>query len=208
MFLPNQIVKSILIIIAVTGSTFLSINLVVYSSWTTLQACSWQVCHSWTSDWRWRCRRKRRRKLRARSYFHLWLNHSQGWALRVPSKRLSHLYSTPLAIANSHITAATTATSPSTRFTEDVNKLTQYPDIPLEKSCANKKAHPLFSRPLRSKGFVWLATRPKQSCVISSGSHTDILARLTVVHYAVEGPMTTLTWWCREGVEEHYGEWL
>ncbi|KFY31681.1 hypothetical protein V493_00898 [Pseudogymnoascus sp. VKM F-4281 (FW-2241)] len=72
--------------------------------------------------------------------------------------------STPPATFNSPtIAAATTTTSPSTSFTEDANKLTQYPDIPLEQRLANKKAHPLFSRLLRSKGFIWLATRPKLS---------------------------------------------
>lgn len=54
------------------------------------------------------------------------------------------------------------ATSPATSVA-DSNTITQYPDIPLEKRLANKKSHPLFSRLLRSKGFVWLATRPKQS---------------------------------------------
>jgi G3E family GTPase len=72
--------------------------------------------------------------------------------------------STPPATLNSPtITAATTTTSPSTSFTEDTNKLSQYPDIPLEQRLMNKKAHPLFSRLLRSKGFIWLATRPKLS---------------------------------------------
>jgi len=71
--------------------------------------------------------------------------------------------STPQTRFNSPITPATTATSPNTSFTEDANKLTQYRDIPLEHRVINKKAHPLFSRLLRSKGYVWLATRPKQS---------------------------------------------
>ncbi|KAK0129679.1 hypothetical protein ONS96_000242 [Cadophora gregata f. sp. sojae] len=54
-------------------------------------------------------------------------------------------------------------TSPGTCVTEDSSELTQYPDIPLEQRLANKKSHPLFHNLLRSKGFVWLATRPNQS---------------------------------------------
>lgn len=58
---------------------------------------------------------------------------------------------------------AATGTSPGTSVTDESNGLTQYPDIPLEQRLANKKAHPLFRNLLRSKGFVWLATRPNQS---------------------------------------------
>lgn len=50
--------------------------------------------------------------------------------------------------------------SPASSISEDS---TQFPDIPLTQRLANKKAHPLFKSLLRSKGFVWLATRPKQS---------------------------------------------
>ncbi|KAL5326730.1 hypothetical protein ACEPPN_004419 [Leptodophora sp. 'Broadleaf-Isolate-01'] len=56
-----------------------------------------------------------------------------------------------------------TTTSPGTSITGGSKELTQYPDIALEQRLANKKAHPLFNRLLRSKGFVWLATRPNQS---------------------------------------------
>ncbi|CZT08934.1 hypothetical protein WAI453_001392 [Rhynchosporium graminicola] len=56
-----------------------------------------------------------------------------------------------------------TTTSPGTSVAEDSHELTQYPEIPLLKRLANKKAHPLFRNLLRSKGFIWLATRPDQS---------------------------------------------
>lgn len=38
-----------------------------------------------------------------------------------------------------------------------------YPDVPLHKRLANKKAHPIFKTLTRSKGFIWLATRPSVS---------------------------------------------
>ncbi|KAL2074747.1 hypothetical protein VTL71DRAFT_8526 [Oculimacula yallundae] len=59
--------------------------------------------------------------------------------------------------------ATIATTSPGTSITESSHELTQYPDIPLLQRLANKKAHPLFRHLFRSKGFVWLATRPDQS---------------------------------------------
>jgi len=53
--------------------------------------------------------------------------------------------------------------SPPSSVSDDETSLTQFPDIPLSQRLENKKSHPLFKDLLRSKGFVWLATRSRQS---------------------------------------------
>jgi hypothetical protein len=52
---------------------------------------------------------------------------------------------------------------------------TKYPDLDLPTRLANKKAHPVFKPLLRSKGFIWLATRP-----FVSGDWSQAGAMLTV----------------------------
>ncbi|KAG9596670.1 cobW-domain-containing protein, partial [Aureobasidium melanogenum] len=52
---------------------------------------------------------------------------------------------------------------------------TKYPDLDLPTRLANKKAHPVFKPLLRSKGFIWLATRP-----YVSGDWSQAGAMLTV----------------------------
>lgn len=52
---------------------------------------------------------------------------------------------------------------------------TKYPDLDLPTRLANKKAHPVFKSLLRSKGFIWLATRP-----YVSGDWSQAGAMLTV----------------------------
>lgn len=52
---------------------------------------------------------------------------------------------------------------------------TKYPDPDLPTRLANKKAHPVFKPLLRSKGFIWLATRP-----FVSGDWSQAGAMLTV----------------------------
>jgi G3E family GTPase len=52
---------------------------------------------------------------------------------------------------------------------------TKYPDLDLSTRLANKKAHPVFKPLLRSKGFIWLATRPSVS-----GDWSQAGAMLTV----------------------------
>ncbi|KAI5194998.1 hypothetical protein AUEXF2481DRAFT_27734 [Aureobasidium subglaciale EXF-2481] len=51
----------------------------------------------------------------------------------------------------------------------------KYPDLDLPTRLANKKAHPVFRPLLRSKGFIWLATRPSVS-----GDWSQAGAMLTV----------------------------
>lgn len=51
----------------------------------------------------------------------------------------------------------------------------KYPDLDLPTRLANKKAHPVFKPLLRSKGFIWLATRP-----YVSGDWSQAGAMLTV----------------------------
>jgi hypothetical protein len=52
---------------------------------------------------------------------------------------------------------------------------TKYLDLDLPTRLANKKAHPVFKPLLRSKGFIWLATRP-----FVSGDWSQAGAMLTV----------------------------
>lgn len=65
--------------------------------------------------------------------------------------------------ASSSSDAEDIASSPPSSISEHETLVSQFPDIPLDTRLANKKAHPLFKSLLRSKGFIWLATRPKQS---------------------------------------------
>ncbi|THZ65419.1 cobW-domain-containing protein [Aureobasidium pullulans] len=59
---------------------------------------------------------------------------------------------------------------------EDQDALdTKYADLDLPTRLANKKAHPVFKPLLRSKGFIWLATRP-----FVSGDWSQAGAMLTV----------------------------
>lgn len=51
----------------------------------------------------------------------------------------------------------------------------KYPDLDLPTRLANKKGHPIFRSLLRSKGFIWLATRP-----LVSGDWSQAGAMLTV----------------------------
>lgn len=51
----------------------------------------------------------------------------------------------------------------------------KYPNLDLPTRLANKKAHPVFKSLLRSKGFIWLATRP-----YISGDWSQAGAMLTV----------------------------
>ncbi|KAJ9627920.1 hypothetical protein H2203_003139 [Taxawa tesnikishii (nom. ined.)] len=51
----------------------------------------------------------------------------------------------------------------------------KYPDPPITTRLANKKSHPIFKSLLRSKGFIWLATRP-----YVSGDWSQAGAMLTV----------------------------
>lgn len=56
-----------------------------------------------------------------------------------------------------------TSSPPTSVSIHDDSPITRFEDLPLEQRLANKKSHPLFKNLLRSKGFVWLATRPKHS---------------------------------------------
>jgi G3E family GTPase len=67
----------------------------------------------------------------------------------------------------------TDATSVSSGDQEPLD--TKYPDLDLPTRLANKKAHPVFKPLLRSKGFIWLATRPSVS-----GDWSQAGAMLTV----------------------------
>ncbi|KAI4850236.1 cobW-domain-containing protein [Aureobasidium sp. EXF-8845] len=67
----------------------------------------------------------------------------------------------------------TDATSVSSSDQEALD--TKYPDLDLPTRLANKKAHPVLKPLLRSKGFIWLATRPSVS-----GDWSQAGAMLTV----------------------------
>lgn len=87
------------------------------------------------------------------------------------SRAASHTHSSDSL--STKIASDTDATSVNS---EDQDALdTKYPDLDLPTRLANKKAHPVFKPLLRSKGFIWLATRP-----FVSGDWSQAGAMLTV----------------------------
>ncbi|KAI5236258.1 cobW-domain-containing protein [Aureobasidium subglaciale] len=78
--------------------------------------------------------------------------------------------------ADSSTKSASSVTDATSVASDDQDALDmKYPDLDLPARLANKKAHPVFRPLLRSKGFIWLATRPSVS-----GDWSQAGAMLTV----------------------------
>ncbi|KAI5201861.1 cobW-domain-containing protein [Aureobasidium subglaciale] len=78
--------------------------------------------------------------------------------------------------ANSSTKSANSETDATSVASDNQDALDmKYPDLDLPTRLANKKAHPVFRPLLRSKGFIWLATRPSVS-----GDWSQAGAMLTV----------------------------